>query len=434
MKKLITLILGITLFHSCSTSSDNNGNTTTTVVPVPPSNLTGTVTSTTQINIAWTDNSTSETGFKIERKTGTAAYVVIGNTSADITSFSNTGLTPGTTYTYRVYSYNSAGNSPTYTNELTLTTTPLATLPTLTTIAVSLITQTTASSGGNISNDGGAAITAKGVCWSTSTNPTISLTTKTTDGIGISAFASSITGLIANTTYYVRAYATNSIGISYGNEVSFTTTTPPAITVTDIDGNIYQTVTICNQIWTKTNLNVSKYRNGDLIPQVTDQTAWAALTTGAWCYYSNNTANGPVYGKLYNWYAVVDPRGLAPTGYHIPSDAEWTILTTCLGGEISAGPKMKETGTAHWISPNSGATNSSGFTGLPGGYRYESGQFGNLTFTGEWWSRTACVMPTCIATCSCSLSRYLNPDFAGGNIGIPASSNGKGFSIRCIKD
>jgi len=133
---------------------------------------------------------------------------------------------------------------------------------------------------------------------------------------------------------------------------------------------ILSSVQIGNQTWTLKNLDVSTYRNGDPIPQVQDNTAWANLSTGAWCYYLNNTANGTIYGKLYNWYAVNDPRGLAPNGYHIPTDAEWTTLTTYLGGSTLAGGKMKEAGSSHWLSPNTGATNSSGFKGLPGGFRY----------------------------------------------------------------
>ncbi|MGV9003096.1 FISUMP domain-containing protein [Flavobacterium sp.] len=157
-----------------------------------------------------------------------------------------------------------------------------------------------------------------------------------------------------------------------------------SVTVTDIDGNVYQTVVIGTQTWTQTNLNVSKYRNGDTIPQVTNQSTWANLTTGAWCYYQNNTANGATYGKLYNWYAVNDPRGLAPAGYHIPSDAERITLTTFLGGESIAGGKMKS--TTGWNSPNTAATNSSGFTGLPGGCRNDYGSFYFIGETGYWWS------------------------------------------------
>ena len=137
-------------------------------------------------------------------------------------------------------------------------------------------------------------------------------------------------------------------------------------------------VTICNQVWATRNLDVTTYRNGDPIPQVTDIGQWGTLTTGAWCYYNNDPANGATYGKLYNWYAVNDPRGLAPAGWHVPSDSEWTTLTDCLGGVSIAGGEMKatgamETGTGLWFAPNVGANNSSGFTGLPGGGRGMTG-------------------------------------------------------------
>ena len=139
---------------------------------------------------------------------------------------------------------------------------------------------------------------------------------------------------------------------------------------------------IGDQIWATKNLDVATYRNGDAIPQVQDIAAWANLNTGAWCYYENTTT----YGKLYNWYAVNDPRGLAPIGFHIPSEAEWTRLIEYLGGDYIAGGKMKESGTSHWISPNTDATNSSGFTGLPGGYRNNNGTFGGIGAYGYWWS------------------------------------------------
>ena len=143
--------------------------------------------------------------------------------------------------------------------------------------------------------------------------------------------------------------------------------------------------TICDQDWMVKNLDVSTYRNGDQIPEVTDPSAWAGLTTGAWCYYNNDPANGTVYGKLYNWYAVNDSRGLAPAGWHVPTDAEWTTLSDCLGGEAVAGGAMKETGTTHWLL-NTDATNSSGFTGLPGGLRFSDGAFIDVSFDGFLWS------------------------------------------------
>ncbi|WP_264522380.1 fibrobacter succinogenes major paralogous domain-containing protein [Flavobacterium sp. N1994] len=155
------------------------------------------------------------------------------------------------------------------------------------------------------------------------------------------------------------------------------------------------------QIWMIKNLDVTTYRDGTSIPEVTDPAEWANLTTGAWCYYNNDSANGKVYGKLYNWYAVNDPRGLAPEGFHIPNADEWNALTEYLsissvdnsiGDKIEEGGtpglKMKEAGTTHWTSPNDDATNSSGFTGLPGGERFDNGTFKCVGLYGYWWSST----------------------------------------------
>ena len=149
-------------------------------------------------------------------------------------------------------------------------------------------------------------------------------------------------------------------------------------------------VTIGTQTWTLKNLSVTTYRNGDTIPQVTDNTQWENLTTGAWCYYNNDPSTEATYGRLYNWYALNDPRGIAPVGYHVPSDSEWTVLTNYLGGESVAGGKMKQVGTTRWLAPNTGATNISGFTALPAGYRYLFGdQFGFIGQQAIFWSSTA---------------------------------------------
>jgi uncharacterized protein (TIGR02145 family) len=452
MKKILSIIILI-LVCSCSTSTDENGNSNTTVVPLPPTGLTGSVISPTQINLTWTDNSTNESGFKIERRIGSANYAVVGTVNQDVLNFSDSGLTPSTTYTYRVYAFNAVGNSLTYTNEVTLTTTAILALPTLTTTAASSITQTTAVSGGTISNDGGAVITARGVCWSTSPNPTISLTTKTTDGPGTGTFSSNITSLTASTIYYIRAYATNSFGTAYGNEISFNTIQnfyAFGPNIIDIDGNTYQTVINCSGTWTKTNLNVTKYSDGTPIPQVQDPTQWANLTTGAWCYFENNTANGTIYGKIYNWYAVMgiydapssaNPalrKKLAPTGWHIPSDSEWTNLTNCLGGELVAGGNMKSTGTIQagtglWYEPNSAATNASGFTGLPGSFRNPNGLFvdsltglNNIGYLGYWWSSSESSFS------SAAWIRYLRQS-DGNSIRFALTKNA-GCSVRFIKD
>ena len=301
--------------------------------------------------------------------------------------------------------------------------------PVLTTTAITGINGTTATAGGNSTSDGNATITARGVCWSTTANPTDALSTKTVDGTVTGAFTSAITGLTANTNYYVRAYATNSFGTAYGAQVSFNTLT----------SNIAP-VTIGTQTWSSTNLDVTTYSDGTPIPQVTDPTQWAALTTGAWCYYNNDSANGTTYGKLYNWYAVAgmddnDPNTpnkiLAPIGFHVPSDAEWTTLIDYLGGGGVAGGKMKEIGTTHWASPNISATNTSGFTALPGGLRYgsgdvfEGGAFNYINHDFNSWT---------------SSGRY-TPDAGSINVSFNTRNSYQGYlgrsyglSVRCLKD
>jgi uncharacterized protein (TIGR02145 family) len=262
-------------------SKDDNGNTMT--APAAPANLTATVISSSQVNLSWTDNSSDETGFKIQRKTTGANFADVAGTGKDSTAYSDLNLSPNTTYTYRVYSYNSAGNSLQYSNEVTVTTTASVNL-----------------------------------C----------------------------------------------------------------------------EVTVGTQIWSCKNLDVSHYRNGDPIPQVTDPAQWINLTSGAWCWYNNDSATyAAVYGRLYNWYAVNDPRGLAPQGWHVATDAEWTTLTTFLGGESVAGGKLKTTGTQYWESPNTGATNSTGYSALPGGYRggdFSSGSFAfSIRRNGAWWTSSS---------------------------------------------
>jgi len=187
-------------------------------------------------------------------------------------------------------------------------------------------------------------------------------------------------------------------------------------------------ISICTQVWMKRNLDVSTYRNGDPIPKVTDAAAWTALTTGAYCYFNNDSATyAATYGKLYNWYAVNDPRGLAPAGWHIPSNAEWTTLETCLDAIVptgNVGGKMKETGTTHWITPNTGATNTSGFTGLPGGLRDHRGPFDLANF-GFWWSATE-ADPT--------IAWYLNLKYDNGGVERGGTSKRVGASVRCLRD
>ena len=214
----------------------------------------------------------------------------------------------------------------------------------------------------------------------------------------------------------------------------------PGSGVTDVDGNIYNSVIIGAQEWMKTNLNVSKYLDGTIIPQVTDVNAWASLTTGAWCYPNNDNASGIIYGKLYNWYAIMgiyDAASLAnplvrkqfaPTGWHVPSDSEWTILGDYLGGDSVAGGKMREAGTAHWLTPNSGADNSSCFTGLPAGYLNISSipipTFALMGLGGHWWSSSE----------TASQAWYRSLNYSYNYVNKNTKDKAYGLSVRCVKD
>jgi uncharacterized protein (TIGR02145 family) len=294
------------------------------------------------------------------------------------------------------------------------------TVPILTTSAVSNITSVSAACGGNITG-GCSSVIERGVCWSTGTTPTIA-DSKTVDGMGTGSFTSAITGLIPNTTYNVRAYATNDLGTGYGSVVSFTT---PIVIVPDIDGNIYHTVTIGTQVWMVENLKTTKYRNGEPISNISDSLQWITLSTGAYCNYNNDANNSTTYGRLYNWYAVNDNRNIAPAGWHVATDAEWTTLINCLGGTGVAGGKMKEADTTHWSSPNIGANNSSGFTALPGGYRYNNGAFNNIRFNAYWWSATE-------NDASTAWIRHLGKDHADADRASLYKVDG--YSVRCLKD
>jgi uncharacterized protein (TIGR02145 family) len=193
--------------------------------------------------------------------------------------------------------------------------------------------------------------------------------------------------------------------------------------VSDKDGNNYKTTVIGNQEWMAENLNVSHYRNGDVIPQVQDSSKWAKLTTGAWCYYENDTKKGKTYSKLYNWYAVNDPRGLAPEGWRIPTDKDWVKLTEYLGGEKVAGGKMKN--LSLWDNPNMGATNESNFAAFPGGFRNNNGFFNNMGKFGVFWTSTE-------EDNSLAWNRALNALHSG--VLRYYSNKEDGQSIRCVKD
>ncbi len=195
--------------------------------------------------------------------------------------------------------------------------------------------------------------------------------------------------------------------------------------MTDASGNVYPVVQIGNQCWTKENIRTSKYADGSVIPNVTSDAAWTGLSTGAWCNYGNNAGNDAIYGKLYNWYTVADPRNVCPTGWHVPTDAEWTTLTTFLGGESVAGGKMKA--TTGWQSPNTAATNESGFSGLPGGYRNltSNGDFDYVGYVCYWWSSSE-------SSSTSAWHRHLG--YNGGYAVRGDKNKRNGFSVRCLRD
>ena len=314
-------------------------------------------------------------------------------------------------------------------------------LPTITTTSPSSVGVDTVVIGGDISNDGGSSIVLRGVCYSTSPNPNMG-NSRTEDGSGIGSFNTVLRGLASSSTYYARSYAKNSNGVVvYGNEVSFTTGVPaPSFscgtsTVSDADNNSYNTVQIGTQCWTQSNLKTSKYRNGDNITTGLSNSAWENTTSGAYAIYNNDPVNDGLYGKLYNHYAVTDTRGLCPTGWHVPSDGEWTILENHLGGSSVAGGALKSTAMqptpGGWNAPNAGATNSSGFTAPPGGLRDYFGDFNYMTYYGFWWSSSVSSASS-VSSLPNAWNRYLYFDLSDFNRYF--NSRSYGFSVRCCRD
>jgi uncharacterized protein (TIGR02145 family) len=341
-----------------------------------------------------------------------------------------TGLQPNTNYFVRAYATNRTGNG--YGNEISFVTSQeTVTIPTVSTLVVSNITNYSASSGGNITTDNGSPVTARGVCWSTNQTPTVA-DNKTMDGNGTGSFQSNITGLSANQTYYVRAYATNAAGTGYGSVLQFITLNGGSTTVTDSDGNTYNTVSIGTQIWLKENLKTTKYNDGTPIPHLLIGEEWQHLTTPAYTWYDDDYEEyGSVYGALYSWY-VVDPasngnKNVCPTGWHVPSNDEFKVLFEYVGGTSVAGGKLKETGTEHWQSVNVGATDEYGFTALGAG-GIKANYSWNIKRYGFFWTTT---------TAAHNEEWVYEIDLFHGNEDVSTDRSQPkwhGVSVRCIKD
>jgi uncharacterized protein (TIGR02145 family) len=322
-----------------------------------------------------------------------------------------TDLTRNTLYYVRAYATNDAGTS--YGDNVSFRT--KADLPAVNTATVTSVTHNTAQSGGTITDDGGISITHKGVCWNTTGSPTVS-DSHTDEGTGSGAFTSSITGLSANTTYYVKAYAQNSAGITYGNQLFFTTPHETGLLTDTRDNQEYLTVKIGVDWWMAENLN---YRDTGSVYYVNDSIQWA-----------------DIYGRLYTWTSMmkgaasssVNPsgvQGVCPSGWHVPSNAEWNVLISGLGGASVAGGKLKETGTAHWVPQNNYATNESGFTARPAGMVDAGLNSSNKGSDAYFWTTTE----------SDGLNAYiirLVENSAG--VTNPSQSKTNHYSVRCKKN
>jgi uncharacterized protein (TIGR02145 family) len=311
-----------------------------------------------------------------------------------------------------------------------------ASLPVVSTTPVTEILYTTASSGGTAADEGGTSIASRGVCWGTNSGPTTD-NNITIDNSGAGTFTSSITGLIPGTKYYLRAYAINSAGTEYGDEILFTTHVTgvkfnPDLTygtLTDVEGKSYKTIPVGIQVWMAENLRTSKYNDGSAIPLIVNSAEWTNIQTPAYCWFDNNDSlYENIYGAYYNWFTMSNGK-LCPAGWHVPSDNEWQLLVDYLGGSSVAGSKVKEAGTNNWVLPNNDATNSSGFTALPAGMRGSlDGTFSGVGNYGGWWSATE----TNISPLGAAFSRWIH-----GDTTVVARSEifkKDGFSVRCVKN
>lgn len=261
---------------------------------------------------------------------------------------------------------------------------------------------------------------------------TVSPSPDTTSGSTLLTFSAPLNNLMPKTKYHFRIEAVNALGTSYGADVAFVTTDTNVINIDfnpglaydsifDNEGNKYRTIQIGTQTWLAENLRSTKYNDGSDIPFINDPTVWGDLSTPGYTWFNNDSIG---YGAIYNWYTI-STGILCPAGWHVPTDDEWTVLTDYLGGMDIAGGKMKETGTSHWVTPNTEATNESGFTALPAGYRSLTGAFHSIGSYGFWWTSTEW---------SSSGAWYRDVYFGYGSVDRSNSSKKSGATVRCLKD
>jgi uncharacterized protein (TIGR02145 family) len=296
---------------------------------------------------------------------------------------------------------------------------------------ITSITSNSATLSSEVSVQGVADVSVRGMVYGINQSPTIA-DSIIFEGSGQGHFICTLTNLTASTLYYARAFATNIVGTTYGNEINFTTLPPlfvvqpqpctNASTITDIDGNTYNTVQIGLQCWMKSNLNVSRYRNGDSITIGHSNVQWDSVSTGLYRLYDSSTPFNSQFGKLYNWYTINDTRGICPTGWHVPTVAEWSVLVETLGGHMIAGGALKSTESYFY---NGYGTNSSGFTGLGGGVCGLYYGINSVGETGNYWSSSLAVN---------GYPSFYRLTFDNINVGSYSSDPRVGMSLRCTRD
>jgi uncharacterized protein (TIGR02145 family) len=429
--------------NSSGTAYGNNITITTT----NPSSV-GSIPTVITSNVSYTDGLTANCGGSIVADGGLAIMAkgvcwAIGTTPTINNNFTIDGtgagsfssvlinLLPNTSYFVRAYATNDAGTAYGITYSYTTNT-----LPTVFTDSVSNVTTGSGSITGTVQSSASSPIIARGICWSFNPQPTLN-DNVIPSGTGNGSFNKNIIGLLNLTTCYVRAYATNGVGTSYGSVLSFTTNTFAASVGAGVsfDGYNYQTVVYGNgQEWMAENLRTTQYANGNLIENITDSSVWSNTTIGAWAYFGNNIMYNNPYGKLYNNYAVTDTRNICPSGWHVPTLNDWDLLIYYLGGYGDAGAKMNSTIQSNWSGGNSWATNESLFSAVPAGMRdgyvWPAG-FYQLGLIGYYWSSTASgTAANSIRVFNNSISVNGYPSFGQQYW----NQQDDGLSVRCVKN
>lgn len=394
----------------------------------------------TEVGFCWSETSGPEIS---DNYKPAANPVSDGVFSAEIT-----GLHAGSGYYIKAYL--KQVDTVIYSDEQDQFTTAPYQKPSVTTDSIRNLWYDKAIAWGTVTDNGGRPVLKKGICWSKETQPDIIQDSVSDQGPGAGSFIGEITGLKENTRYYVRAFAVNAEGTAYGNEIYFITQSSTGTgTVTDINGNEYNTVKMGNQWWMAENMKATKYPDNTNILHIQNNSEWSTQTiyNEAYCFYDNSSLNRDIYGALYTWAAAMKStgsstanpsgvQGVCPDGWHIPSDEEWKEMEIFLGmSKVEAdregdrgtdeGGKLKETGTIHWVI-NSGASNITGFTALPGGWRQNgTGQFGDLGFYSNYWTSTQ-------SSTTDAWTRKLHGNLAKtGRFSHPKQA---GLSVRCVKN